>query len=239
MKPELVAEDRKIAQAICDDIGNGDTTSLNRWFLEHYQAMYKKIVSSKRSNKKEILRDPEDILHKFYIELGSGNAFCQYQGLRGCSLRSYILGRLKMRSQVEKNSKLPPLIANLSDLLPKVDDGFEIEDSKVFEDSKASAEELLIDAQRRRLLFQAIDQLSDDLETAEDAMLISRFLREETYEEIAKRLLVSKNIALTDDVVLRESARLRKRETRRPGGSIEKLGAILKQLMGEKGLSSK
>ena len=51
MELRPVDEDRKIAQAICDDIHNGDNTSLNHWFSSHYSTIFVvKLLNTVRRN---------------------------------------------------------------------------------------------------------------------------------------------------------------------------------------------
>jgi DNA-directed RNA polymerase specialized sigma24 family protein len=228
MEKELVDKDRKIAQAICDDIKNGDNTSLNRWFTEYYQELVNLVryrIFDKRWNKNMIEENPEEILHKFYIELSSGNAFCQYIGKNNCSLKSYIAGRLGYRCRKSKTNSVD------QSKLDNTDSPNEAEpEIEKIPDTSVSVENLLIEEQRRYFLYQALDRLACDERTVEDAKLLSWFLHGIPYDEMAKRSLMGKNMATTDDEIKRESTRIRKRMTR-PGGSMEKLGDILKQMM--------
>ena len=225
MEPEQ-HEDIKIAQAICNDVRNGDITSLNRWFEKYYEELFKFAryqLSRKSKKQKKIKEKPEDILHKFYIELSSGNAFCLYRRKNNCSLKSYIFRRLKYRciGAVSKSAESADTVSAMSK-----DDAIE-----KIPDPGASTEVMLIEKQKHKLLYQALDRLSSDSRTVEDAILLSWSLQEISCDEMAKRLLTSKNMAATDDAIKRESARIRKRMTR-PGGSIEKLGDILKPMTG-------
>ena len=251
MELRPVDEDRKIAQAICDDIHNGDNTSLNHWFSSHYSTMYRFIQFRNRDN-------AEDILHKFYIELCSGNAFCKYGGVHNCSLKSYIMGRLKFRSLPEKllpDSELPVEEGdsdgdedgadkgNRDDAKPKNTSKISImniEDISRIGDTQESMEECLLKAQSGKIINQifleALERLSNQQHKAEDAMLIRWYLDEFTYEDMAKQLLMHKNIHPTGDTLNRECARIRKRFTR-PGGTLSRFEVEVKQLMYERGFT--
>ncbi len=225
---ETEHKDRKIAQAICDDIKNGDNRSLNQWFTEHYQEMFRFVLYRVAADRRRV---KEEVLQKFYIELNNGNAFCQYFGINGCSLKSYIFGRLRFRCLYNRKKEKSDAQSKPDDTAVAEMKDFDESENGEIPDTGTHTENLVIEKQRHHLLYQALDRLSSDSRTVEDARLLSWILQEIPYDEMAKRLLTSKNMAATDDEIKRESARIRKHVTR-PGGSMEKLGCILKQMMG-------
>ncbi len=248
MEPTSLDKDRELAQIICNDIRNGDNTSLNNWVCAHYTKMMRLTVwnaGCKARNQK----NPEDILHKFYIELSTGNAFCQYEGHNHCSLETYILGRLKKRSMPEKSASRPDTGTDSEDKnggngqdkpLSRTSPPISLEDMPKAEKIAApgdSLEENLMRHQtteiRRQIINKALDILSDQPRTEEDALLIRWHLSELSYKDMAERLLLSQHVPPTQEALAREYDRIRKRFTR-PDGTLSRFGKMVKQVMKEK-----
>ena len=231
MERRLVDEDIKIAQCISDDIKNGDNTSLNRWFSSHYSMMFRFVLKKTRH-----ADEANEIIHNFYIELCTGKAFAQYQGCNNCSLKTYITGRLKFRTLPEKarvededNIKSKAPSSNMAII--------SLEDAEIC-DEQESLDENLAKMQSRIIVNEIVSEAMDRLSSQypEDAMLIRWHLGHLTYEDMAKQLLMHNNIYPAEDIINRECARIRKRYTR-PGGTLNRFEAWVKQLMDERGLT--
>jgi|GEM_PF-2105104 hypothetical protein len=256
--PELAIEaDLKLAQKICDDLKIGDNTSLNEWVRHYYPEMYRLILKkqfspslhhgaentgSGRDHSPDGLKEAEDFLHQFYLELSKGNAFCLYRGINNCSLKSYIIGRLIMRclrpkqvAQDTENSTdavVPPVIISI--------DGSA--NALAIPDPDDLPEKQLSDRQThllsRSLIAEAIDRLSANPKTIEDAAIIRWHMDGLGYSEMAERLLILQDVKPVDaSDIVRESARIRKRLTRKESGVLVRLGKIIQQLMREKNIT--
>ena len=223
MPTTAIEQDLQTAQQICADIQNGDYRSLNEWFGAHYQNMLNFLINKQREN-------PEDQLHAFYLEMQTGNAFCQYQGRNNCSLKSYIMGRLRLRTLPQRSSE-KKILLSLDEMMENNMIPAGPENCCNPYDEKTQLPEKI-----QEILFSAFDQLSADSKTREDVQLIRWKMDNLPSQEMAAKMLIYKNSPLTDQNIRREAARIRKRLARN-GGSIIKFRKKITKILRENGFS--
>jgi hypothetical protein len=224
-----------MAQHLCHDTHNGDRGSLNRWFAAHYDDMRKNLSYRLSQN-----NNADVILNKFYIEMSSGKAFCRYQGLNGCSLKSYIIGRLRYRNLPAVKSAKPTSQTGDESTMQRSGTAVSIEEIPELSDDTLSLEENMAATDSGEaiqcVVFEALDRLSALPKKSEDALLIRWHLGQLTYKDMALRLLAGRQEEADEENITRESARIRKKFTR-PGGSLSRFEEVVQQVMKEKGLS--
>jgi RNA polymerase sigma factor (sigma-70 family) len=221
MNTTLLAQDKSLAQTICEALLAGDRHPL-RDMVSSYQKFFLPFARRRLFNP----QDAEDVLQSFWEELMNGRAICRYarETEQQLALRSYCLGILNRRI-IDRNRQFSRERQRLApENKPVANPGDEPD--QLLEKSAS-------DHLARSLVHAALIRLAQP--SPRDAELVRWHLDGLSYEDMASRLLESGQF---DAAARRKRINaVKKQFTRAGSGSLARFKAVLLELMQQQGLS--
>jgi RNA polymerase sigma factor (sigma-70 family) len=223
MDSPLIAQDKALAEKICEALLSGDRHKLEEVIFS-YQKLFLPFARRRLYNS----QDAEDVLQNLWEELMNGRAICRYaqQAEHQISLRSYCLGILNRRI-IDRNRQF------LKERKRRVEEN---PASGQTANPGNSPEQLLTmsasDNLARSLVHAALIQLAE--RWPRDVELLRWHLAGLSYEDMAKRLLEPDRIETAD--LAKKINAIKKQFTRENSGSLARFRALLLEMMQHRGL---
>jgi RNA polymerase sigma factor (sigma-70 family) len=221
MDRTFIAQDKSVAQKICESLLAGDRQPLEE-MISSYQKLFLPFARRRLFNHQDV----EDVLQNFWEELMNGRAICRYaqQEEYQLSLRNYCLGILNRRV-IDRNRQVA---RERQRLAAENDQTANPGDSPEHLLAQSTSDNLI-----RSLIHGALIRLAD--QSSRDVELLRWHLDGLSYEDMARRLLGPEKIATT--TLRKKINTLKKQFTRESSGSLARFKAVLLELMQEQGLS--
>lgn len=209
MKKNNYHEDIAVAKRLCKEILKGNREAIKEIYSAYHQFFAKylsKMILSKNIIESQRV-EAETILSIFWIELLDGKDFCNYEGYRGASLRTFLTQILFRRLQDELRKA-----ARIGRLEREAKQAGEC--SFNLHQRPAQPDDEIIQQEYKEILHKTLLELSD--ESPEDADIMRMHFKGLSYKEMAERKLQGTQLDAKNIAKLTDSIRQRFNRTAKP-----------------------